>query len=114
MSCSGANGNAQTGNDGGYRLFVQATGKCTLRVTYRSGEKRDIRIPVETWMQSGAHIFGLDSGGPIADAISHLKRHNVAIEAGPMRRFGAKGTGTSIYFRDPDGSLMEFMSYRAN
>ena len=33
------------------------------------------------------------------------------IEAGPMERFGAKGRGTSVYFRDPDGSLMEFMSY---
>jgi catechol 2,3-dioxygenase-like lactoylglutathione lyase family enzyme len=29
-----------------------------------------------------------------------------------MQRFGAKGPGTSVYFRDPDGSLMEFMSYR--
>jgi catechol 2,3-dioxygenase-like lactoylglutathione lyase family enzyme len=28
-----------------------------------------------------------------------------------MERFGAKGRGTSVYFRDPDGSLMEFMSY---
>jgi len=30
-----------------------------------------------------------------------------------MQRFGAKGAGTSVYFRDPDGSLMEFMSYNA-
>jgi catechol 2,3-dioxygenase-like lactoylglutathione lyase family enzyme len=30
-----------------------------------------------------------------------------------LQRFGAKGTGTSVYFRDPDGSLMEFMSYHA-
>jgi catechol 2,3-dioxygenase-like lactoylglutathione lyase family enzyme len=29
-----------------------------------------------------------------------------------MQRFGAKGNGTSVYFRDPDGSLMEFISYR--
>jgi len=28
-----------------------------------------------------------------------------------MQRFGAKGEGTSVYFRDPNGSLMEFMSY---
>ena len=28
-----------------------------------------------------------------------------------MQRFGAKGPGTSVYFRDPDGSLMEFISY---
>ncbi len=51
--------------------------------------------------------------GPIADAIAHLERCGIAIERGPMRRFGAKGEGTSVYFRDPDGSLMEFMSYIA-
>ena len=39
----------------------------TLRVTYKSGEKRDIRVPVETWMQGGTHVFGLDGGGAIAD-----------------------------------------------
>jgi peroxiredoxin/catechol 2,3-dioxygenase-like lactoylglutathione lyase family enzyme len=49
--------------------------------------------------------------GPIADAISHLQRCGVAVESGPMQRFGARGAGTSIYFRDPDGSLMEFISY---
>ncbi len=37
--------------------------------------------------------------GPIADAIVHLER------------FGAKGSGTSVYFRDPDGSLLELISY---
>ena len=49
--------------------------------------------------------------GPIDDAIAHLKKHGIAVEAGPMQRFGAKGNGTSVYFRDPDGSLMEFISY---
>jgi catechol 2,3-dioxygenase-like lactoylglutathione lyase family enzyme len=47
-----------------------------------------------------------DHGGDCA-----LKRCGIAIEIGPMQRFGAKGAGTSVYFRDPDGSLMEFMSY---
>jgi catechol 2,3-dioxygenase-like lactoylglutathione lyase family enzyme len=49
--------------------------------------------------------------GPIENAIAHLQSHGVAIERGPLRRFGAKGPGISVYFRDPDGSLMEFMSY---
>jgi len=49
--------------------------------------------------------------GPIAEAMAHLDRCGVAIERGPMRRHGAKGEGSSVYFRDPDGSLMEFISY---
>jgi catechol 2,3-dioxygenase-like lactoylglutathione lyase family enzyme len=43
--------------------------------------------------------------------LAHLSRRAVPIEAGPMQRFGAKGSGTSIYFRDPDGTLLEFISY---
>jgi catechol 2,3-dioxygenase-like lactoylglutathione lyase family enzyme len=50
--------------------------------------------------------------GPIADAIAHLAHAKVPIELGPVARNGAKGSGTSVYFRDPDGSLMEFLSYR--
>ena len=49
--------------------------------------------------------------GPISGAIEHLQAHGVTIEEGPCERYGAKGKGTSVYFRDPDGSLMEFMSY---
>ncbi len=50
--------------------------------------------------------------GPIEDAIAHLKSNGVAPELGPVERSGARGPGTSVYFRDPDGSLLEFISYR--
>jgi catechol 2,3-dioxygenase-like lactoylglutathione lyase family enzyme len=50
--------------------------------------------------------------GPIQDAIDHLVGQAVDIEIGPVERSGAKGRGQSVYFRDPDGSLMEFISYR--
>ena len=49
--------------------------------------------------------------GPISGAIEHLQAHSIEIEEGPCERNGAKGRGKSVYFRDPDGSLMEFMSY---
>ncbi len=49
--------------------------------------------------------------GTIERAIAHLERHRVAIELGPVSRPGARGAGTSVYFRDPDGSLLEFISY---
>src|SRR5262245_21796796 len=49
--------------------------------------------------------------GEIDGAVAHLAHHGVPIELGPVRRFGACGEGTSVYFRDPDGSLLEFISY---
>jgi catechol 2,3-dioxygenase-like lactoylglutathione lyase family enzyme len=49
--------------------------------------------------------------GPIADAVSHLASRGVEVDEGPVERYGARGRATSIYFRDPDGSLLEFMSY---
>jgi catechol 2,3-dioxygenase-like lactoylglutathione lyase family enzyme len=49
--------------------------------------------------------------GPIGEAVEHLADHGVDVEAGPERRRGGRGDGTSVYFRDPDGSLLEFISY---
>ncbi len=43
--------------------------------------------------------------------MEHLERNGVEVELGPVERFGARGAGTSVYFRDPDGSLLEFISY---
>jgi catechol 2,3-dioxygenase-like lactoylglutathione lyase family enzyme len=50
--------------------------------------------------------------GPIDEALSHLRRLSVAVEVGPVPRHGARGAGASVYFRDPDGSLVELISYR--
>jgi catechol 2,3-dioxygenase-like lactoylglutathione lyase family enzyme len=49
--------------------------------------------------------------GETADAVSHLERCGVPVELGPVGRGGAAGDGTSIYFRDPDGTLLELISY---
>lgn len=49
--------------------------------------------------------------GPVAEAVRHLGEQGVTIELGPVPRFGARGMGTSVYFRDPDGTLLEFISY---
>jgi catechol 2,3-dioxygenase-like lactoylglutathione lyase family enzyme len=51
--------------------------------------------------------------GRIDEAVNHLKMHAVEIEIGPVQRSGARGEGVSVYFRDPDGSLLEFISYNS-
>ena len=43
--------------------------------------------------------------------IAHLEAHGVVIEAGPVARTGAVGPIQSVYFRDPDGNLIEVARY---
>ena len=65
------------------------------------------RIPVPP----GGSDLCFEWAGPIDEAVEHLQRHGVEIELGPIQRTGARGAGMSVYFRDPDGSLLEFISY---
>jgi len=65
------------------------------------------RIPVTP----GNSDLCFEWDGTIAGAVAHLEAQGVRVEAGPMPRGGARGRGTSVYFRDPDGTLLELISY---
>ena len=68
--------------------------------------------PVATWpVEAGNSDLCFEWDGPIDEAIRHLEELYVQIEQGPVARFGGRGNGTSVYFRDPDGSLLELISY---
>jgi catechol 2,3-dioxygenase-like lactoylglutathione lyase family enzyme len=49
--------------------------------------------------------------GSAEAAAAHLAAHGVEVEEGPVERQGARGPGRSVYFRDPDGTLLELISY---
>jgi extradiol dioxygenase family protein len=46
--------------------------------------------------------------------LGRLQANNVDIEEGPVPRWGAHGTGTSTYFRDPEGNLIEARYYESH
>ena len=48
---------------------------------------------------------------PISDVHSALETQGLKIIEGPVRREGAVGDMISIYFRDPDGNLIELSNY---
>lgn len=56
----------------GVKVTVENRGQLvlptTLRVTLAGGGKAEIRVPVETWMQTGLHVFTLDTATPVASA----------------------------------------------
>jgi catechol 2,3-dioxygenase-like lactoylglutathione lyase family enzyme len=44
---------------------------------------------------------------PLEHVIAHLQSHHVDLLLGPVERTGATKMLTSVYFRDPDGNLLE-------
>lgn len=48
---------------------------------------------------------------PLKQVIEHLEKNNVPVSEGPVSRTGAVGKILSVYFRDPDGNLIEVSNY---
>ena len=62
--------------------------------------------------QPGSEDLCFVAAASIAEVLARLQAHGVPIERGPVRRAGGRGElGTSVYVRDPDGNLLEIMSY---
>jgi catechol 2,3-dioxygenase-like lactoylglutathione lyase family enzyme len=48
------------------------------------------------------------------EVATHLRANGVAIEEGPVKKQGARGTLLSVYCRDPGGNLIEISSYEGD
>lgn len=51
------------------------------------------------------------SDTPLKEVIAHLRTCSVDIVEGPVKRTGVFGPMLSLYFRDPDGNLLEVSHY---
>lgn len=56
---------------------------------------------------AGSGDFCLLSETPVTEIAAHLEAEGIAIEEGPVSKTGATGPLVSVYFRDPDGNLVE-------
>jgi catechol 2,3-dioxygenase-like lactoylglutathione lyase family enzyme len=59
----------------------------------------------------GGADFCLEWDGTVDEVLALLKRNGIQPEAGPGMRTCARGPSTSVYFRDPDGNLVELTVY---
>ena len=101
------------------RVFDPGEGK-TKRTSLQFGNQK-INVRPKTadkvdWFTADHEAAGSDDLCFLTDStpeqvVAHLKAHGVAIEEGPTRKSGARGTLLSVYCRDPDGSLIEISSY---
>ena len=84
------------------------------------GFRKSFAKGTTVWLDAGGDLLGLSQGEPPAEHPNHwgfqveraeevdawaeqLARHRVAIDKGPYDR----SDGRSVYFRDPDGYVLE-------
>ena len=80
-------------------------------------------FPKRLWQKSTRHGEGREnlnhfcislSEGTWLELLERLQANTISIEEGPVPRWGAYGTGTSVYFRDPEGNLIEARYYEGH
>jgi catechol 2,3-dioxygenase-like lactoylglutathione lyase family enzyme len=84
-------------------------GKWSLHFGSSKISLQDVRASPEIARDTvpGSGNFCLLTDTPIEAVVAHLEREGVAIAAGPGERVGATGQILLVYFRDPDGNLVE-------
>ncbi len=64
-------------------------------------------VPHARTIAPGSGDFCLTTAVPLDEIIAHLEAAGVTIEVGPVAKTGARSKLRSVYFRDPDGNLVE-------
>jgi hypothetical protein len=68
--------------------------------------KRGDTLASHLFVRGGSHLHGRATPFDATALVSHLAAHGVT--PGEIRpRFGAEGTGPSLYLTDPEGNVVE-------
>ena len=86
---------------GGRRALAFGDQKLNLHQAGREYEPK-ARVPTP-----GSVDLCLVTDVALVDVAAHLRSAGVAIELGPVDKTGARAALRSLYFRDPDGNLVE-------
>ncbi len=90
--------------------------------TIRISDSQKINVHAREWPDRPGYLgarkpsvggadFCLEWDGTVQEILDLLARNGITPEAGPGPRSCARGTSTSVYFRDPDDNLVEFTVY---
>ena len=90
--------------------------------TIRIGDSQKINVHAREWPDRPGYLgarrpsvggadFCLEWDGTVQEVLALLAKNGITPEAGPGPRSCARGTSTSVYFRDPDDNLVEFTVY---
>jgi catechol 2,3-dioxygenase-like lactoylglutathione lyase family enzyme len=90
---------------GGRRGLAFGQQKLNLHQAGREFEPKALRPA------PGAIDLCLVTESPLAALIETLKAEGIVIIDGPVPKTGALGPMMSVYFRDPDGNLLEVSNY---
>ena len=99
-------------------MEVVTFGDAPVRKALRFGRQKINLHPADSdWRprasdpRPGGEDFCLITDTPMADVVARLEQCGVAVEIDPSTRSGALGPIRSVYFRDPDGNLVEVSNY---
>jgi len=91
--------------DGGRRALSFGSNKINL---HQQGKEFE---PKALTALPGTGDLCLITESSIKDVVTRLKQNEVTLIHGPVRKVGALGPMLSVYFRDPDGNLIEVSNY---
>jgi catechol 2,3-dioxygenase-like lactoylglutathione lyase family enzyme len=84
----------------------------TQKLNLYKADRYEIESPTfAPGYRTGSADFCLRWEGTVQEAQDFLKQAGVPVLQEPAARSGAQGPGTSLYVRDPDGNLIELITY---